>query len=92
MADYDIFASEHLILVDGVPCKEFHVYSVAGKAGTNSVEGLYLLTQRGARKIYKLDEATNTVTELNWKPPRPEPEPEPLPESGDGAEAEAEPA
>ena len=92
MEDYDIFASEHLILVDGVPCKEFHVYSVAGKAGTNSVEGLYLLTQRGARKIYKLDEATNTVTELNWKPPRPEPEPEPLPESEDGAEAEAEPA
>lgn len=77
MKDYDIFASEHLILVDGVPCKKFHVYSFAGKAGTNSVEGSYLLTQRGARKIYKLDEATNTITELNWKPPRPEPEPAP---------------
>ena len=94
MADYDIFASEHLILVDDVPCKEFHVYSVAGKAGTNDVQGLYLLTQRGARKIYKLDEATNTVTELNWTPPRPEPEPEPVPEPEDGAEItdEAEPS
>ncbi len=89
MEEYDIFASEHLILVDDVPCKEFHVYSISGRAGTNSVEGLYLLTQRGARKIYKLDEATNTVTELNWTPPRPEPEPEPEPEPvEDGADAE----
>lgn len=92
MADYDIFASEHLILVDDVPCKEFHVYSVAGKAGTNDVQGLYLLTQRGARKIYKLDEATNTVTELNWTPPRPEPEPEPVPEDSAEITDEAEPS
>ena len=91
MDEYDIFASEHLILVDDVPCKEFHVYSISGRAGTNSVEGLYLLTQRGARKIYKLDEATNTVTELNWTPPRPEPEPEPV-EDGADAETEAEPS
>ena len=91
MDEYDIFASEHLILVDDVPCKEFHVYSISGRAGTNSVEGLYLLTQRGARKIYKLDEATNTVTELNWTPPRPEPEPEPV-EDGADAETGAEPS
>ena len=89
MDEYDIFASEHLILVDDVPCKEFHVYSISGRAGTNHVEGLYLLTQRGARKIYKLDEATNTVTELNWTPPRPEPEPEPEPVED---EPEAEPS
>ncbi len=89
MDEYDIFASEHLILVDDVPCKEFHVYSISGRAGTNNVEGLYLLTQRGARKIYKLDEATNTVTELNWTPPRPEPEPEPEPVED---EPEAEPS
>ena len=93
MDDYDIFASEHLILVDDVPCKEFHVYSISGRAGTNTVEGLYLLTQRGARKIYKLDEATNTVTELNWTPPRPEPEPEPEPVADDAeTETEAEPS
>ena len=79
MDDYDIFASEHLIMVDDVPCKEFHVYSISGRTGTNDVQGLYLLTQRGARKIYKLDEATDTVTEINWTPPRPEPEPEPEP-------------
>jgi len=52
-----------------------------------------LLTQRGARKIYKLDEATNTVTELNWTPPRPEPEPEPEPVADDAeTETEAEPS
>ena len=85
MDDYDIFASEHLIMVDDVPCKEFHVYSVSGRAGTNDVQGLYLLTQRGARKIYKLDEATDTVTEINWTPPRPEPQPEPVPDEAEPA-------
>ncbi len=92
MDEYDIFASEHLILVDGVPCKEFHVYSMAGKAGTNDVQGLYLLTQRGARKIYRLDEATNTVTELDYKPPAPaQPEPEPVPEGDELPEGETRP-
>ena len=81
MDDYDIFASEHLIFVDDVPCKEFRVYSIADKTGTNHVEGLYLMTQRGARKLYRLDEATNTVTELEFAPPAPaQPEPEPVPE------------
>ncbi len=37
------------------------------------------MTQRGARKLYRLDEASNTVTELEFAPPKPA-EPEPVPE------------
>lgn len=90
MDDYDIFASEHLILVDNVPCKEFRVYSFTGRAGTNTVEGIYLLTQRGERKLYRLDEATDTITELEWKPPA-TPEPELPPEGEPDAENAAPP-
>lgn len=75
MDEYDVFASESLVLVNNVPCKKFQVYSLAGKAGTNDVQGIYFLTQRGARRLYQLDESTGTVTELKWTPP-PKPEPE----------------
>ena len=90
MDEYDIFPSENLVTVDGVPCREFRVYSLSGRAGTNDVQGLYLLTQSGARKLYRLDRSTNSVTEIKWSPPKPEPEPEPEEPLEGEAEPEAE--
>ena len=64
MDDYELFASESIILVDGRTCTQVRVYG-DGPAGTNEIKGIYFLSRDGKRYLYRYDEETNTVEQLD---------------------------
>ena len=66
MSEYELFASESIILVDGRTCTQVRVYG-DGPAGTNEIKGIYFLSRDGKRLLYRLDEETNTVVQINTK-------------------------
>lgn len=64
MDDYEIYASENIVLVDGYTCTELSVYSKDDSAGTNDIEGWYLLSRGSDHKLFSLDKETGQLTEI----------------------------
>ncbi len=63
MEEYEVYPGERVVLVEDIPCTEIDVYSVTA-AGTNDIQGRYLLTKTGPRRLFRLDTFTKQVTEL----------------------------
>lgn len=64
MAQYRIYPSMSVVLVDGLECSELSVYSQGKESGTNDIEGIYLLSRGELRRLYRLDKKTEQVTEI----------------------------
>lgn len=62
MEPYNVYNIDGLVMVDGVPCMEFRVYS-RSEEGTNDVAGIYLISGDKS-KIYRLDKAAGTIEAL----------------------------
>lgn len=64
MDSYQVYLMEGNVFVDGSACKRVQVYSRDNPSGTNSFEGLYLVSGDG-RSIYRMDPATNETQPLS---------------------------
>lgn len=64
MAQYKVYPSMSVVLVDGMECSELSVYSQGKESGTNDIEGIYLLSRGELRRLYRLDKKTEQVTEI----------------------------
>ena len=49
MSEYNYYATGRTVTVDGIKCREIMVYSVSASAGTNDIEGRYLLSMDGSK-------------------------------------------
>ena len=63
MSEYRYYATGKTITVDGIKCREIMVYSVSGSAGTNDIEGRYLLSMDG-RKVFR-DAGERSIVEIS---------------------------
>lgn len=63
MEEYGVYPGERVVLVEDIPCTEVDVYAITA-AGTNDIQGRYLLTKTGPRRLFRLDTFTKQVTEL----------------------------
>lgn len=63
MDAYNIYAQDSIVLVDGIPCLRLNVYSDTGKAGTNEIEGNYLIAAY-QNHIYLVDPETGALREV----------------------------
>jgi len=66
MDDYTVYANEELVYVDDIPCCRLTVYKHSAEAGTNVIQGMYLLSRDG-KSLYQLEINSNTVTEIDMK-------------------------
>lgn len=64
MEEYEVYPGERVVLVEDIPCTEIDVYTTDTAAGTNDIQGRYLLTKTGPRRLFRLDTFTKQVTEL----------------------------
>lgn len=64
MADYQIYVSDGIVLVDGKPCMRVNIYSTNNPEKTNDVAGRYLMTSDGAH-IYRIEEGSGEVEEID---------------------------
>lgn len=64
MEEYTIYTMSGAVKVDGNPCVRMNVYTNNNPQRTNELAGCYLMTGNGS-KLYRLDPATNEVTELD---------------------------
>ena len=62
MEEYHVYAEDGYSMVDDTACFCMNLYETSA-VGSNNIEGTYLLSVDG-QKLYKLDRATNQVTEL----------------------------
>ena len=67
MDDYEIYAADNVVLVDGYTCAELSVYSKDASAGTNDIEGWFLLSRGSDRTLFRLDRETGQLTKLDPK-------------------------
>lgn len=65
MVDYEIYAADEMIPVDGLPCTKLSVYRRGEASNTNTFQGIYLLSRDGGR-LYRLDPEGSRVTELSF--------------------------
>ena len=65
MDDYEIYAADNVVLVDGYTCSELSVYSKDASAGTNDIEGWFLLSRGSDRTLFRLDRETGELTKLD---------------------------
>jgi hypothetical protein len=63
MKEYEIYPLEGQSEIDGLPCRQFHVYKVDEDTGTNEIVGEYLFSEN-RRTIYKIDSETGDVKKL----------------------------
>ena len=63
MSEYRYYATGKTVVVDNIKCREIMVYSVSESAGTNDIEGRYLLSMDG-RKLFR-DDGNRNITELS---------------------------
>lgn len=64
MESYDLLVQDGSVLIDGNPCIRINAYHVSDQTGTNEIGGNYFLSVDGAH-LYRLDVASNSVTELD---------------------------
>lgn len=60
MDEYEIYAMEGFVTVDGIDCRRFTIYP---KGETGSIAGIFLISS-DKQHFYQLDQTTNAVTEL----------------------------
>jgi hypothetical protein len=65
MAEYQIYALDGAVFVDGSPCLHLKVCRVADPDSANEISGDFLITG-DKRHLYSLDEAAGTVEELHF--------------------------
>lgn len=65
MEDYEIYAADNVVLVDGYTCAELSVYSKDASAGTNDIEGWFLLSRGSDRTLFRLDRESGQLTKLD---------------------------
>ena len=63
MSEYRYYATGKTVSVDGIRCREIMVYSENPNAGTNDIEGRYLLSMDG-RRLFR-DDGDRVITELS---------------------------
>ena len=63
MDRYNVYVMSGEVMVDGIPCRRFKVYDDQNPEQTNAIAGIYYLSSDGLR-LYRYDEASDTVTEL----------------------------
>ncbi len=63
MDQYRVYFMDGKAMVDGKPCMRLEVYGISDPEGSNAFAGFYLLTST-CSNLYRLDRATNEVTEL----------------------------
>lgn len=64
MDDYDVFAFDGTVSVDGRACVRMNVYSIDNVQQSNEFMGCYLMSLDG-RHLYRLDTSTEEIIELN---------------------------
>lgn len=64
MSDYQVYPATEVVFVDGLSCSKLFVYRTDDEAGTNKIQGVYLLSRGGQRSLFSLDQSDGTVTEL----------------------------
>ena len=65
LGEYDVLHSQAMVPVDNVPCVEISVYGKSETTDTHTLAGSYLLARDGTA-LYKLDEATDSITRLEF--------------------------
>ena len=63
MEGYDLLMQDGSVLIDGNPCVRINAYQTDSQTGTYEIGGNYFLSLDGAH-LYRLDVASNSVTEL----------------------------
>ena len=63
MSEYDVYASDSIVLVDGRICTQVRVYDDSG-VGTNEVQGVFFLSRDGERLLYRYDPETDSVYQM----------------------------
>lgn len=64
MEEYDLLMQDGSVLIDGNPCVRVNAYRINSETGTNEIGGNYFLSLDGSH-LYRLDVASNSVTELD---------------------------
>lgn len=67
MENYDLMMQDGSVLIDGNPCVRVNAYEIDQRTGTNTIGGNYFISLDGGH-IYKLDVASDTVSELAIPP------------------------
>lgn len=64
MSEYNVYAEQEAVLVDGNTCAKIMVYSQSASAGTNVIQGIYFLSRDGD-DLYRLNTDTDEVSLLD---------------------------
>ncbi|NCC66739.1 MAG: hypothetical protein EOM14_00905 [Clostridia bacterium] len=64
MSEYNVYAEENSVLVDGNTCAKIMVYCQSSSAGTNVIQGIYFLSRDGD-DLYRLNTDTDEVSRLD---------------------------
>ena len=63
MSEYEVYASDSIVLVDGRVCTQVRVYDDSA-VGTNEVKGIFFLSRDSARLLYRYDPETDSVYQM----------------------------
>lgn len=63
MEDYQVFALDGAVMVDGKPCMRLRIYELDEQGRVAEIAGSYFLSGDG-RRLYRMDTDSNTITEL----------------------------
>lgn len=64
MDGYRVYPAMEVASVDDLTCSKLFVYLVDQETETNVIQGIYLLSRGAERRLFQLDQADGTVTEL----------------------------
>lgn len=64
MSEYLVYPAMEVVSVDGLTCSKLSVYRINEETGTNEVQGIYLLSRGAERRLFRLEEDGEEVTEL----------------------------
>ena len=67
MSEYEVYASDSIVLVDGRVCTQVRVYDDSS-VGTNEVQGIFFLSRDSQRILYRYDSETDSVSEVSLRP------------------------
>ena len=64
MSEYEVYASDSIVLVDGRVCTQVRVYDDSS-VGTNEVQGIFFLSRDSQHILYRYDPETDSVYEMS---------------------------
>lgn len=62
MDEYEVFAQDSVVLVNGLRCFQLDIYSQGGEQGGSALAGSFLMSYSG--QLYRLDRLTNEIQRL----------------------------